>query len=77
MPGHSRKSRGSVKLSRAHKFDKQLEANGVHNAFARGYFKTCLLAACDRVQQNEDIKAQHGPVRIIMKDGVRVEPEKA
>ena len=40
------------------------------NAFAR----MVIESACNRVQKDLDDKAQHGEVRIIMKDGKLVEP---
>ena len=40
------------------------------NAFAR----MVIESACNRVQKDLEDKAQHGEVRIIMKDGKLVEP---
>lgn len=31
--------------------------------------RNAILAACDRFEANEEIKRQHGPVKILWKDG--------
>jgi hypothetical protein len=33
------------------------------------YYRAAVLAACDRALKAQEFRAQHGPVRILMKDG--------
>lgn len=36
-------------------------------------YKTMILEACDRLEKEKEFKAQHGPVKVIMKDGKMLE----
>lgn len=43
--------------------------------FAGTGLRNGILAACDRFEANEEIKRQHGPVKILVKDGKLVDQD--
>ncbi len=44
---------------------------GAFNRPDQNRFREALEAACQRAQKAEEFRAQHGPVKVLMRNGVR------
>jgi hypothetical protein len=69
--GSSRKQSGIARYDAPQSFRGN---NGKVNAFRDGVYKSAVIAACDYYEKQQEFKAQHGPVRVLFKDGKPVEP---
>lgn len=65
-------------ISNKHYRKERASGGGTHRGTNQGaglktFANTAIAAAVDRFQQEQEFKQQHGKVKVIMKDGKRVE----
>lgn len=63
------------KRAAARRFNVSESKDVAHATFSPNMYRKAVLAACDRYEKAQEFKAQHGPVRVLFKDGKPVNPD--